>query len=165
MARARRWRRPLALLLGVALLLAACGGDGERRIATVGDQVRVHYHGTLDSGEVFDSSRGREPLAFEVASGQLIAGFDAAVRGLAVGESVTVRLEPERAYGERRDDLIIEVPKSQAPSGLTVGDSVQFGAGRRGSILEITDQMVRVDTNHPLAGQALTFEIQLVSIE
>ena len=90
---------------------------------------------------------------------------DDAVRGLAVGESVTVRLEPERAYGERRDDLIIEVPKSQAPSGLTVGDSVQFGAGRRGVILEITDQMVRVDTNHPLAGQALTFEIQLVSIE
>jgi FKBP-type peptidyl-prolyl cis-trans isomerase 2 len=94
----------------------------------------------------------------------MIAGFDAAVRGLAVGESVTVRLEPGQAYGERRDDLIIDVPKSQAPAGLVVGSSVQI-EGRRGVILEITDEAVRVDTNHPLAGQALTFEIQLVSIE
>ncbi len=154
-----------AWLLGVALLLAACGGDGERRVAVVGDQVQVHYHGTLDSGEVFDSSRGREPLAFEVGSGQLIAGFDAAVRGLAAGESVTVRLEPGQAYGERRDDLIIEVPKSEAPSGLAVGSSVQLGTGARGVVLEITEETVRVDANHPLAGQTLTFEIQLVSIE
>ena len=67
----------------LALLLAACGGSEESRVAVVGDQVRVHYHGTLDSGEVFDSSQGREPLAFEVGSGLMIAGFDAAVRGLA----------------------------------------------------------------------------------
>ncbi len=149
----------------MALLLAACGGGEETRVAAVGDQVRVHYNGTLDSGEVFDSSRGGEPLAFEVGSVQMIAGFDAAVRGLAVGESVTVRLDPEQAYGERRDDLIIEVPKSQAPSGLAVGDSVQLGTGGRGVILEITAEMVRVDANHSLAGQTLTFEIQLVSIE
>ena len=154
-----------AWLPGVALLLAACGGSEKSRVVAVGDQVRVHYHGTLDSGEVFDSSRGEEPLAFEVGSGQLIAGFDAAVRGLAIGESVTVRLEPEQAYGERRDDFSIEVPKSQAPPGLAVGDSVQFGAGGRGVVLEITDEMVRVDANHSLAGQVLTFEIQLVSIE
>lgn len=154
-----------AWLPGLALLLAACGGSEESRVAVVGDQVRVHYHGTLDSGEVFDSSQGREPLAFEVGSGLMIAGFDAAVRGLAVGESVTVRLEPGQAYGERRDDLIIDVPKSQAPAGLLVGSSVQFGEGRRGVVLAITDETVRVDTNNPLAGQALTFEIQLVSIE
>ena len=172
----------LPLVLAATALLAACGGDDDAtessaepavppetataatmddgsaqpRVARDGDSVTVHYHGTLDSGEVFDSSRERSPLPFVVGAGQVIAGFDAAVRGLAVGESVTVRLDPADAYGERRDDLVVTVPAEQAPAGLTVGDVVQVG-GASGIVTEVTSEFVRVDANHRLAGQALTF--------
>lgn len=130
-----------------------------------GDLVRVHYRGTLDSGEVFDSSRGGDPLTFVVGAGQMIAGFDAAVRGLAVGESVTVRLEPAQAYGERRAELEYEFPRDQAPDGIEVGAQVQLTGGAPATVTEVTDEYVRVDANHPLAGKALTFEIEMVSIE
>ena len=125
----------------------------------------VHYTGTLDSGEEFDSSRGREPLSFEVGAGQMITGFDSAVRGMAVGESRTVRLEPAEAYGERRDELVLTFPISQLPEGVGAGDSVLFTNGGQGMILEVTGETFTVDANHRLAGQALTFEIELVSIE
>ena len=175
----------------IALLVFACGGDSgsdqspagtddtatttvasttegsndmENRVAQDGDLVSVHYRGTLDDGTEFDSSEGREPLSFTVGSGQVIAGFDEAVRGLAVGESRTVRIEPEDAYGERTDDAIIEFPAGSAPEGLQVGDQVQLGNGQPGTVLEITDETVTIDANHPLAGQALTFEIELTSI-
>jgi peptidylprolyl isomerase len=129
-----------------------------------GDQVAVHYRGTLDDGSEFDSSAGRDPLEFEVGSGQVIAGFDDAVRGLAVGDSVTVRIPPEDAYGPRTDDAIIEVPADQAPEGLQVGDQVQLATGARATVLEVRDDVVVIDVNHPLAGEALTFEIELVAI-
>lgn len=137
----------------------------EARVAGEGDQVAVHYTGTLDSGEEFDSSRGREPLSFEVGAGQMITGFDAAVRGMAVGESRTVRLEPAEAYGERRDELVLTFPISQLPEGVGEGGSVLFTNGGQGVILEVTGETFTVDANHRLAGQALTFEIELVSIE
>ncbi len=176
------------LLAALMLLVVACGGtasettttgggtdtmpttsptasesDGMRRAAD-GDQVAVHYRGTLDDGSEFDSSEGRDPLEFEVGSGQVITGFDDAVRGLAVGESVTVRIPPEEAYGPRVDDAIIEVPIDQAPEGLQVGDQVQLASGARATVLEVRDDAVVIDANHPLAGEALTFEIELVSI-
>ena len=141
------------------------GASAQRRVAADGDSVTVHYHGTLDSGEVFDSSREREPLAFVVGAGQVIAGFDAAVRGLAVGESVTVRLEPADAYGERRSDLLVTVSGEQAPAGVQAGDVVQLASGRPGVVTEVTSAFVRIDANHQLAGQPLTFEIELVAIE
>ena len=182
---------PVAFTTAV-LLLAACGGsngsqvdlpdstpsptedavaqdeaspspDGES-VAKDGDTVSVHYHGTLDTGEVFDSSRQREPLTFVLGSGGVISGFDDAVRGLMIGESVTVRLEPEQAYGEHREDLIFEVPLDQAPQGLAPGDTITLANRTRAVILEVTDEIVRIDANHRLAGQALTFEIELVSI-
>jgi FKBP-type peptidyl-prolyl cis-trans isomerase 2 len=137
----------------------------ETRVAANGDTVQAHYHGTLDSGEVFDSSRGREPLSFTVGSGQLIAGFDRAVVGLAVGESVTVRLEPAAAYGERDDRNVLTLPRAGAPEDLTIGGRVQLGNGAQATVVELTDDEVRVDANHPLAGMALTFEIKLVAIE
>jgi peptidylprolyl isomerase len=175
----------------VVLMAAACGGSsgdddetsavgtsspaqqpapsapagGEARVAANGDTVQVHYHGTLDSGEVFDSSREREPLSFTVGSGQLIAGFDRAVVGLAVGESVTVRLEPAEAYGERDDRNVLTLPRAGAPADLTVGGRVQLGNDAQATVVELTDDEVRVDANHPLAGMALTFEIELVAIE
>ncbi len=124
----------------------------------------VHYTGTLDSGEEFDSSRGREPLGFEVGDGRMISGFDAAVRGMGVGDSITVRLEPKDAYGERLDRLVIEYPIDQLPPGLGEGDGVQYENGFTGVILEVAAETFKVDANHRLAGEALTFEIELVSV-
>ena len=132
--------------------------------AADGDTVAVHYRGTLDDGSEFDSSEGRDPLTFVVGSGQVIAGFDDAVRGLAVGESRTVRIEPEDAYGEYTEEAVIDFPAESAPEGLEVGDGVTLGNGGRGTVLEITDEFVKIDANHPLAGEALTFEIELVAI-
>ncbi len=132
---------------------------------TDNDTVEVHYHGTLDNGEVFDSSRERDPFTFVVGSGQVIAGFDAAVRQLTVGESIIVRLEPEEAYGERRDDYVLEFPITLLPEGLNLGDTVVFENGFPSVITEVTEETFTVDANHRLAGEALTFEIELVSIK
>ncbi len=122
----------------------------------------MHYRGTLDDGSVFDSSLERDPFVFVVGAGQVIAGFDEMVRGLAAGEKVTRRLEPSLAYGERREDLIQQFPRADLPAGLVEGDSVSFTNGRRGVILELTVDTVTIDLNHALAGQALTFELELV---
>lgn len=143
------------------LLLAACGG--ETRVAENGDRVQVHYTGTLDSGEEFDSSRGRDPLEFVVGAGGVIEGFNAAVIGLAVGESKTVRIEPAQAYGERDENRILTFRRDQAPDTVAVGDQVAVG-NAPAVVIEVTDTEVVVDANHRLAGEALTFEIELVSI-
>ena len=134
-------------------------------MANDGDTVTVHYRGTLDNGEEFDSSRGQEPLTFVVGKGQVISGFDDAVRGLSVGQGAKVRLEPDKAYGQYDDKLIFEVPSAQSPEGLKAGDRVRLGNGAPAVIVEVTPQIVRVDANHPLAGKALTFEIELVAIK
>ena len=172
--------RPGKLLLLVAslallLFLVACnpeatnsatpaaGGGGEK--VHDGDTVTVNYRGTLDSGEEFDTSFGREPLTFVVGSGGIIKGFDNAVKNLATGETTKVRLTPEDAYGQRDDQLIFEVPRAQAPDGLKAGDQVQLSNGAPATIMEVSDQIVKVDANHPLAGQALTFEIEVVDIK
>ena len=133
-------------------------------MADEGQTVSVHYEGRLDSGEVFDSSRQREPLEFVVGGGQIIAGFDQAVRDMGVGESKTVRLEPEQAYGERSDELLLEIPSSQAPRGLSAGDQVQLANGAPAVVLAVSEDMVKIDANHPLAGQALTLDIELVAV-
>jgi FKBP-type peptidyl-prolyl cis-trans isomerase 2 len=171
------------------LAMAACGGDSSEptestpeptreptavptpspdgsRVAESGDTVSVHYRGTLDGGEVFDSSRGREPLTFTLGSGQLIPGFDKAVHGMAVGDTVTVRIEPEDAYGQYRDDLIVSVPRQNVPDDVEVGDSLQSASGGGGGVVvEVTDTYVRIDANPELAGKALTFEIEVVTIK
>lgn len=154
------------LVAALALVAAACGGGGDSTATTAsdGDTVGVFYRGTLDDGTEFDSNVGGQPLVFVLGSGQLIQGFDNAVRGMAVGETVTVRLEPAEAYGEYDETLIVEVPAEGAPEGLVVGQRVQFGAGGAGTILEITEEFITVDANHQLAGQALTFEITIESI-
>lgn len=165
-----------------AVAFVACGGGSSESVETPvsptsparavtdiqasdGDTVAVHYKGTLDNGETFDSSEGRQPLSFTVGTGQVIPGFDNAVRGLTVGETVTVRIEPENAYGLHLPDLIISIPAANMPEGLNLGDQITSGQGVTAIVLEITEEFVRIDANHELAGEALTFEIVLVSIK
>jgi peptidylprolyl isomerase len=138
--------------------------------AKSGDQVSVHYKGTLDDGEVFDSSEGRGPLSFTLGEGQVIAGFDIAVEGMDVGETRTVRIPPEEAYGAHDEELLQVVDREAFPKDLNLrlGQMLrarsQDGSSRQLTVFEINEDSVTLDANHPLAGEALTFEIQLVSI-
>lgn len=135
-----------------------------------GDTVQVHYTGRLDDGSVFDSSRENEPLEFELGSGRVIPGFESAVEGMSVGESMEVELPPDEAYGERRDDLVMPVTRDQLPEDLDpeVGDAleVQLGSGERttATVVEADDSSVTLDLNHPLAGRTLNFEVELLDI-
>jgi peptidylprolyl isomerase len=135
-----------------------------------GDKVKVHYTGTLDDGSVFDSSVGRDPLEFEIGSGQVIRGFEEAVTGMKIGEKKTVLIPAENAYGQSQADLIMEVPLEQVPADLKpeIGMRLEVG-GADGQVLrvtvaEITDKVVILDANPPLAGQDLTFALELVSV-
>lgn len=131
---------------------------------TTGDTVTVHYTGKLDDGTEFDSSRGGDPLSFELGAGQIIPGFETAVRDMSVGDQATVRLEPTDAYGMPDPDLVMKVPSDNAPDGLAAGDRVMLGNGAQAVVLETDAETVTIDANHPLAGHALTFEIELVGI-
>jgi peptidylprolyl isomerase len=138
--------------------------------AQQGDKVKVHYHGTLRTGETFDSSEGREPLEFTVGSGQVIKGFDEGVKGMSVGEKKTVEIPVGDAYGEKSQDLIIEFPKEQFPADMTpeIGQQLMMSNGSGQSfpviIKEVKEDSVLLDANHPLAGQELVFDIELVEI-
>ena len=156
-----------------SLLLTGCGGDSGGsgdQVAKDGDIVSVHYTGTLEDGTQFDSSRGEDPLTFTIGTGQMIAGFDNAVRGMKVGEIKTVTLPLEEAYGEHRADLILTISRDQFPEGmtLTIGQQVpmQSSSGQQfmATIIEIGPSSVTLDANHELAGKTLIFEIELVSI-
>ena len=137
--------------------------------AKSGDTVRVHYTGTLDDGSVFDSSKGRDPLEFILGIGQVIPGFDKAVSGMSPGDSKKVKIEAENAYGPRDDTLVRQVERSALPPGnVEVGTQLQ-AENPEGDVIiltvvELTDDSVTLDANHPLAGENLTFEIELVEI-
>lgn len=138
---------------------------GEGFIVQDGDLVEVHYVGTLDDGSQFDSSRDRgTPFSFTVGTGQVIAGFDEAVRGRQVGDVNTVRIEAPDAYGEWSEDNIVQVPFNPDQGDIAVGDEVYLNTGLPATILEITDEYVKLDANHPLAGEALTFEIEVLAV-
>jgi peptidylprolyl isomerase len=138
--------------------------------AQQGDKVKVHYQGTLKTGETFDSSEGREPLEFTVGSGQVIKGFDEGVKGMSVGEKRTVEIPVQDAYGEKSQELIIEFPKAQFPQDMApeIGQQLMMSNGSGQSfpvtIKEIKEDSVLLDANHPLAGQDLVFNIELVEI-
>jgi peptidylprolyl isomerase len=138
--------------------------------AKSGDTVKIHYTGTLDDGTQFDSSSGREPLQFTLGSGQVIPGFEKAVEGMAVGDSKTVNIPPEQAYGPRHDQMIQEVPKTALPDDLEPVEGMALQAqGQDGKVVNLTvtavqDDSITVDGNHPLAGKALNFDIELVDI-
>jgi FKBP-type peptidyl-prolyl cis-trans isomerase 2 len=135
-----------------------------------GDKVKVHYHGKLRSGETFDSSNGREPLEFTVGSGQVIKGFDDGVTGMQVGDKRTVEISVEDAYGEKSQEMVIEFPKEQFPGDMNPEPGMQLmmsnGAGQSFPVVvtEIKGDTVILDANHPLAGQDLIFDIELVEI-
>ncbi len=135
-----------------------------------GDTVRVHYHGTLSDGSTFDSSEGREPLEFKVGEGQVIKGFDNALVDMKVGDKKTVNIPVDEAYGERRDDMMMQYPKGEFPEDMTPEPGMQLHmSDNTGNVFpvlitEVLEEVVVLDANHPLAGQDLTFEIELVSI-
>lgn len=139
--------------------------------AKSGDSVKIHYTGTLDDGTQFDSSAGRDPLGFELGSGQVIPGFDKAVDGMAVGESKTVNIPAEDAYGEHHPEMVQDVPKSALPEDMEPAEGMGLQAqGPDGQMVnlvvtEVKDDAITVDGNHPLAGKALNFDIELVSID
>jgi len=138
--------------------------------AKQGDSVKVHYTGKLDDGTVFDSSADREPLEFTVGGGQVIPGFDQAVDGMAVGDKKTVRIEAEQAYGPHNPEMTLQVPRSDLPADLVPTPGMQLQASQEGghslivTITEVADEQVTLDANHPLAGKALTFELELVAV-
>lgn len=135
-----------------------------------GDTVSIHYTGTLEDGTEFDSSAGRDPLEFTVGTGQVIEGFDKAVEGMQVGDKKTVDIEPEQAYGPRQDQMIQEVPKSALPPniqpevGMGLQAKNQEGQNIRLTVTDVGEETITVDANHPLAGKALRFEIELMNI-
>jgi peptidylprolyl isomerase len=138
--------------------------------AAAGNQVVFHYTGSLADGTVFDSSSGRDPLKVELGSGQIIKGVDQALAGMAPGDSKTVTVRAEKAYGPHRDELIHEIGRDKlAPEmKVDVGDRLEGtdGAGRRLqlTVVEVNDDAVKLDANHPLAGEDLTFDLKLVEI-
>ena len=139
-------------------------------IAKSGDTVRVHYHGRLPSGETFDSSAERDPLEFQIGSGQVIVGFDNGVMGMTVGEKKTIEIPFGDAYGPRNESMIIDMPKDRFPSdmqielGMPLMMSDGQGQNLQVSVTSIQEDTVTLDANHPLAGKDLIFDLELVEI-
>jgi len=135
-----------------------------------GDKVKVHYHGKLTSGETFDSSEGRDPLEFEVGAGMVIKGFDDGVTGMSVGDKKTVNIPVEEAYGPRNDEMLVEFPKDRLPADLQIEEGLplmmsnETGQQFQVVVVEVKEDAVLLDANHPLAGQDLIFDIELVEI-
>ena len=138
--------------------------------AKANDKVKVHYTGKLTTGEVFDSSEGRDPLEFTVGGGEMIKGFDEAVNGMEINEKVTVTIPSAEAYGEHREDLIQEIPKSDLPDDMQpeVGQKLvatnDLGHQTYVNVTAVTNEAITVDANHELAGKDLVFDIELVEI-
>lgn len=135
-----------------------------------GDKVKVHYHGRLTNGETFDKSEGREPLEFEVGSGMVIKGFDDGVTGMQVGEKKTINIPFNEAYGPKNPEMVIDMPKDRFPQdmaievGMPLGMRDQEGNQFQVVVVQVKDDVVILDANHPLAGQDLIFDLELVEI-
>lgn len=135
-----------------------------------GQTVKVHYTGTLEDGTQFDSSAGRDPLEFTLGEGQVIPGFEQALAEMAVGETKTVQIPADQAYGEHQPELVQEVDRAQIPDEIELAVGVQLQAqGPDGQVFrlvvtELAEASVTLDGNHPLAGKALTFELELVEV-
>jgi len=135
-----------------------------------GDKVSVHYHGKLTDGSTFDSSEGREPLNFVAGEGQVIKGFDEAVLDMQPGDKKTVHIPVAEAYGHRNEDMVMEYPISDFPADMQpqIGMELQMGDDQGNVfpvvITEVNGDMVTLDANHPLAGQDLVFDLEVVAI-
>jgi len=139
--------------------------------AKAGDTVKVHYKGTLEDGTVFDQSEEGGPLEFTIGEGQIIPGFEEAVLGMNPGQSLEVTVPPEKAYGQHREDLVAAIDRAELPDDLNpeLGQMlrVQTGGGQSMvvRIAELDDETITLDGNHPLAGEDLTFQIELLEIQ
>ena len=135
-----------------------------------GDKVKLHYTGKLEDDTVFDSSRDRQPFSFEVGKQKVIPGFEKGIVGMEVGQSKTITIKPEDAYGPKREELIFEVNKSAFPENIdpALGQQLQMeqpdGQPLNVMVADITDDKVKLDANHPLAGKTLVFDIELLEI-
>ncbi len=135
-----------------------------------GDTVHIHYTGTLKDGTVFDSSEGRDPLKFEVGSGQIIPGLDTAMPGMSVGEKKTVEVPAEQAYGQVDPNARQQVPREGIPDNIPLDPGTQLQVQTENgqvlpvTVLEVTEDHVTLDANHALAGKDLKFEVELVAI-
>ena len=137
--------------------------------AKKGDTVKVHYTGKLKNGEIFDSSVNREPLEFTVGAGMMIKGFDDAVNGMTTGEKIVAEIPAEKAYGTRREELIINIPKNNIPSEISPEVGLKLMMNNDGrqipvTVTKVSENEIELDANHELAGKDLIFEIELVSI-
>lgn len=139
-------------------------------IATKGKTVKVHYTGKLKDGTIFDSSADREPLQFTLGDGNMIKGFDSAVDGMSVGDDKVVTIPSAEAYGDKRDDMMLDVPLDQVPAeikpevGMDLSIQNQMGQPTPVKVVHVDDQKITLDANHPLAGQDLIFDIKLVEL-
>ncbi len=139
--------------------------------AKTGDTVHIHYTGRLEDGTVFDSSQDREPLSFTLGEGRVIPGFEQAVTGMEPGESKVAEIPSGEAYGPRRPEMEMSVPRSQLPDGLDpqVGQQLQMqtaeGQAFPVRVTGTSDDTIDLDANHPLAGKDLTFDIELVKVD
>lgn len=136
-----------------------------------GSKVKVHYTGTFDDGEVFDSSRQADPLAFEVGAGEVIPGFEQAVVGMQVGDNKKIRLEEDEAYGPYNEEMIIDADPSQFDEGLDPQVGQQFqtqtqdGTPLLLTVIDKDEEKIKLDANHPMAGKALNFDLEIVEVE
>jgi len=135
-----------------------------------GDKVKIHYTGRLQDGTVFDSSSDREPLQFSIGSGQVIPGFEEAVAGMKVGEKKTTLIPCAKAYGERNPSMVMVVDRKHVPPDIDpeVGQRLQVGSPSGEliavTIIEVNNENITLDANPPLAGEDLTFDLELVEI-
>lgn len=135
-----------------------------------GQKVKIHYTGTLDDGNQFDSSAGRDPLEFEMGAGMVIPGFETGVADMEVGEKKSIHIPAAEAYGERREEMVMQFERSQLPEDLKpeVGMGLQM-QGPQGQPVPVTvtavdEENITIDANHQLAGQNLNFELELVEV-
>lgn len=138
--------------------------------AKKGDAVAVHYTGRLEDGSIFDSSDSKPPLSFTLGDGNMIEGFDSAVYGMVIGDKKTVIIPAAEAYGELRQDMMIEVPLNEVPQHIEVEIGLQLTLQGEGgqpmpvTIVAVDEEKITLDANHDLVGKDLIFDIELVSI-
>lgn len=143
----------------------------EEGVVKVGSKVQVHYTGTLSDSTVFDQSRPDRPLAFVAGTGQMIPGFDKAVLGMKLNEEKSFTIPAEEAYGPKKPEMIMNVARSNLAEDLEpeIGDQItirnEAGMAYRGKLVGISPDSLLIDFNHPLAGEDLTFDVKVVSIE
>ena len=164
--------RRIGIIFSVLLFaaIAGCSSPSNAREAKSGDVVRVNYTLTLADGSIADTSEGRAPLEFTLGAGDVVPGFDRGVTGLEVGESTEFTLAPQDGYGDPRPELVLELPRNteQEDEELEVGATVYLAGPNNipipAKVLELNEETVKLDANHPLAGEELTFAVELLEI-